>query len=109
MWRKSYTEDKDHYSLEALNRGYEEGGYAMALRRVAESKISQSQSKFVSPWQIATLYTRAGMSDEALDWLEKAFEAHDPNMPYINCDPIFDDMREDPRFKVLVSKMGFSL
>jgi hypothetical protein len=46
------------------------------------------------------------MPEEALEWLEKALEAHDPNMPYLNIDPIFDYMREDPRFKVLLSKMG---
>ena len=106
IWRRSYTADNDQQSLAALDNGYEEGGYHMALRRVAESKIRQSKSKFITPWQIATLYTRAGMPDEALKWFNKALEAHDPNMPYLNIDPIFDYMREDPRFKVLVSEVG---
>jgi len=76
------------------------------LRRVAESKIRQSESNYVPPWQIATLYTRANMPEEALVWFKKALEARDPNMPYLNIDPIFDYMREDPRFKNLVSKVG---
>ncbi len=42
----------------------------------------------------------------ALEWFEKALVAHDPNMPYLNVDPIFDYMRDNPRFKVLVSKVG---
>ena len=106
IWRRSFTADNDQQSLAALDSGYEEGGYHLALRRVAESKIRQSKSKFITPWQVATLYTRAGMPDEALSWFEKALEAHDPNMPYLNIDPIFDYMREDPRFKVLISKVG---
>jgi len=106
IWRRSYTADNDQQSLAALDSGYEEGGYHMALRRVAESKIRQSKSKFITPWQIATLYTRAGMPDEALQWFEKALIAHDPNMPYLNVDPIFDYFRDDPRFKILIEKIG---
>jgi serine/threonine protein kinase/Tfp pilus assembly protein PilF len=106
IWRRSYAAGNDQVSLEALNHGYQEGGYALALRRVAESKIRQSQEKYVSPWQIATLYTRAGMPDEALDWLEKALEVRDPNMPYLSVDPIFDYMRADPRFQILLNKVG---
>lgn len=106
IWRRSYAAANDLQSLAALDSGYAEGGYHMALRRVAESKIRQSKTKFITPWQIATLYTRANMPDEALIWFEKAFEVNDPNMPYLNIDPIFDYMREDQRFKVLLSKMG---
>ena len=106
IWRRSYTTSNDLQSLAALDSGYAEGGYHMALRRVAESKIRQSESNYVPPWQIATLYTRANMPEEALVWFKKALEARDPNMPYLNIDPIFDYMREDPRFKNLVSKVG---
>jgi hypothetical protein len=60
----------------------------------------------VTPWQIATLYTRAGKRDEALEWLTKACDIRDPNMPYIGADPIFDYLRSDPRFKALVRRMG---
>jgi hypothetical protein len=47
------------------------------------------------------------MGKEALDWLEKAYEEHDPNMPSIYVDPIFDYLRDDPRFKSIYSKMNF--
>ena len=68
--------------------------------------IERSKTTYVTPWQIATLYTRAGKNDEALDWLEKAFEAHDPNMPYISVDPIFDSLRDNPRFQDLLRRMN---
>ena len=106
IWRRSFEAQGDQESLEALNKGYEEGGYSMALRRVAESKIAQSKIKYITPWQIATLYTRANMPEEALTWLEKALIDHDPNIPYITVDPIFDYMRDNPRFKSLIHKIG---
>ena len=68
--------------------------------------IERSKIQYVTPWQIATLYTRAGMNEQALNWFEKAYNAHDPNMPYLNVDPIFDDMREKQQFKNLIKKIG---
>jgi len=46
-----------------------------------------------------------GCNDEALDWLEKAFEARDPNVPYLSVDPIFDDLRAKPRFQDLIRRL----
>jgi serine/threonine protein kinase/Tfp pilus assembly protein PilF len=106
IWRLSYSALNDQGALEALNKGYITGGYSLALRRVAEAKTEESNSRYIPPWQIGTLYTRAGMPDEALDFLEKAVEAHDPNSPYLNIDPIFDYMRDNPKFKKLIAKVG---
>lgn len=105
IWKASYEARGDHEAVEALERGFEEAGYQGALRRVAETFVVRSQTTFVTPWQIATLYTRAGMNEEAIDWLEKAYEARDPNMPYISVDPIFDRLRIEPRFQDLLQQM----
>jgi len=106
VWKKSYAVRDDREAEEALARGFEEGGYSGALRRVAETLAARSKTTYVSPWQIGTLYTRAGMNDEALDWLEKAYLARDQNMPYLGVDPIFDTLRDDPRYQGLLRKMN---
>jgi len=105
IWKASYEAKGDREALEALDRGFAEAGYQGALRRVAEMLVARSRTRFVTPWQIATLYTRAGMNKEAIDWLEKAYQAHDQNMPYISVDPIFDDLRGDPRFQDILRRM----
>jgi tetratricopeptide (TPR) repeat protein len=105
IWKASYAARDDHEAEDALARGFAENGYHGALQRVAETLIARSRKTFVTPWQIGTLYTRAGMNDEALAWLEKAYEAHDPNMPYLSVDPIFDDLRSDPRVKEILRRM----
>lgn len=104
---KYYQVRGDSICIAALEDGYREGGYQLALQKNAEALIEQSKTKYITPWQVATLYTRAGKNEEALHWLEKAYEEHDANMPYINADPIFDHLREHPRFKELVGKMEF--
>jgi len=105
IWKASYAAKGDREAEDALALGFEESGYPGALRRVAETFVARSRTAYVTPWQVATLYTRAGDRDEALTWLEKAYEARDLNMPYISIDPIFDDLRPDPRFRSLLGRM----
>jgi TolB-like protein len=105
-WKASYAARGDLAAEEALARGFREGGYPKALQRAAETLAARSRTTYVPSWQIGTLYTRAGKKDEALEWLEKAYQAHDPNMPYISVDPIFDILRDDPRFKDLLRRMN---
>lgn len=104
-WKASYAARGDHEAEDALARGFAENGYQRALQRVAETLIARSKTTYVTPWQIGTLYTRAGMNNQALEWLDKAYEAHDPNMPYLSVDPIFDDLRNEPRFQDILRRM----
>jgi serine/threonine-protein kinase len=106
VWKASLEAKGDTVAEAALARGYAEGGYSRALSRMAETLVVRSRTSHVTPWQIGTLYTRAGKQDEALDWLEKAFEARDPNVPYLSVDPIFDDLRASPRFQELIHRLN---
>ncbi len=105
-WKASYAARGDQAAEDALAGGSKEGGYPMALQRVAEALVARSRTAYVPAWQIGTLYTRAGKKEEALEWLEKAYQAHDPNMPYISVDPIFDILRDDPRFEDFLHRMN---
>ena len=106
VWKASYAARGDQEAQEALARGFKDDGYRGALQRVAEMLVARSRKTYVSPWQIGTLYTRAGKNDEALDWLEKAYQAHDQNTPYLSVDPIFDTMRDNTRFQALLRRMN---
>ena len=45
--------------------------------------------------------------EKALDWLEKGFEIHDPNMPYIATGfSNFDQLHDNPRFIAILEKMN---
>jgi tetratricopeptide (TPR) repeat protein len=106
VWKASFAARGDREAEEALARGAKENGYRGGLRSVAEALAERSRTTYVPAWQIGTLYTRAGLKDQALDWLEKAFQARDPNTPYLAVDPIFDPMRSDPRFQRLLAQLN---
>jgi hypothetical protein len=48
------------------------------------------------------------VSCSALDWFEKAYDAHDPNMPYLSVDPIVDDLRDHTCFQAILNRMGLA-
>jgi len=105
-WRASFFAAGDRGSEAVLMRGYTQGGYSGALTSMAEVLIERSRTTYVTPWQIATLYTRAGRHADAIQWLQQAYDAHDVHMPYISVDPIFDPLRDDPRFQALLRCIG---
>ena len=104
--KKIYTIKGNDLAIEAMEAGYREGGYQLAMQRIAEKMIANLDSVYFPPWQIGTLYTRAGLKKEAVDWLWKAFEEDDSNVVVIGLDPLFDILRDEPRFKELLRKMN---
>jgi len=58
------------------------------------------------PCDIASVYTGLGDQDRALDWLEKAYQARDLSMREIRMNPAWTPLRDNPRFRQLVEKIG---
>jgi len=54
--------------------------------------------------EIALMYVGLGEKDEAMKWLEKAYDEH--FNPSILVRPAFDPLRSDPRFQNLVHRIG---
>ena len=106
IFNKSYLEKGKTRESEVLQRSYAMGGYQFALSKVAELKIEGSDGTYSTPWQIATLYTRAGNKNKALEYLKKAHEIRDPNMPYLGIDPIFDILREEPEYINILKQLN---
>ena len=107
--KKIYILRENELALKSLEQGFEEGGYHLAMQRTAEMMILNRDTIYVPSWQIFTFYCRAGMKEEALEWLEKAFEEHDSNMPFISVDPLFAFLHDEPRFKNLLKKMDLDV
>lgn len=105
---RSYEVVNDEEAVLILRKGYVNGGYPYALNSLAKFLIERSYTTtYVTPWRIGTLYTRARNHNLAINYLYEAYNDHDSNMPYINVDPIFDDLKNYPEFRNLIAKMNF--
>lgn len=105
--QRIYTAKKDKDVVRIIKEFQGKEDYESIILRLTKMMISRREKTYVPPFQIATLYTRAGLCDSAVHWLKKAFEARDPNMIYINIDPLFDHLRDNQGFKNLIRLMKF--
>jgi TolB-like protein len=100
---------KDREVIEALERGYAEGGMAGARLRQCEVLAARGEKPGgVTAYTLGVLWTQAGDKDRAIACLEQAYEARDGNVPYLGM-PYFDTLRDDPRFQDLVRRVGLPL
>jgi TolB-like protein len=87
-----------------LAQGTAAADYRATMRKVADTLAARSRTTFVLPWEVAGWYAYAGDKDRCLEWLERAYEVRDPNLPYLWL-PDFDFVRSDPRFRDLLKRM----
>jgi tetratricopeptide (TPR) repeat protein len=86
-------------------------GYAYALcgKRAEAFQIinrmkAQQQKSFGSPFGIAAIYCGLGEKEEALAWLEKAYQERDPQFAAMGIEPPLDPLRSDPHFHELMRR-----
>ena len=96
---------KDPIFLEIVEENFPTGGYALVMRKIGELRVERLNTVCIRSIDIAIPYARAGDVDKAIYWLEKAYEEHEPNLPYLLV-PDYDILRDDPRFQNLARKMN---
>jgi DNA-binding winged helix-turn-helix (wHTH) protein/TolB-like protein/Tfp pilus assembly protein PilF len=55
---------------------------------------------------IARRYAYAGDKEQTLRWLERASEVVGVPLPFVNVDPLYDFVRDEPRFKEVIRRIG---
>lgn len=88
-------------------------GHAQGLagkRSEAEKIISRlqelSKQQYVSPYQTAVVYAGLDERQLALDWLEKSKQERFNWLPFVQIDPVFKNLRSEPRFQELTKSLG---
>ncbi len=81
------------------------GNRAEALRLVAKLE-ALSRRTYVRPELIAAVYVNLGDRDKAFEWLKQAYEERSPYLLALKVDQKWDPIRQDPRFRALVAKIG---
>lgn len=78
-----------------------------AARNLASISARPGNSSSLDYYQAAA-WTANGDKQRALVLLDRALRSRSNWIIYLNCDPRFDDLRADPRFKVLLYQTDFS-
>jgi tetratricopeptide (TPR) repeat protein len=83
------------------------GRRADALRLLGELKRRQ-QAGYVPAAAFVNAYLGLGDNDEAFAWFERAYQEQSNILKYIKVFPPFDSVRNDPRFRDLVRRVGLN-
>ena len=66
-----------------------------------------ARHRYVSGFFFAEAYLGVGQRNQAVTWLERAYEEHDQWMVFANSYPGLDRLRSEPRFQDLMRRMNF--
>ena len=94
--------------LAALGHGLARSGNRAEAREILDRLISLSQTRYISPYHIATVFAGLDQADDALDWLNRSYSERVNQMVIMERDPAMDSLRDDRRFSELVARVGFS-
>ncbi len=118
--KKMYTEAIKQYQIAQRLWGdhpevaaYLAHVWALSGNRVeAENVLSKlkrlTDEGYDMPYFIALIYTAFGDGDRAFAWLERAYDQHDEMLGMLKTEWMFDSLRRDPRFSVLLRRVGLS-
>ena len=84
-----------------------QSGRVVEFRNEQIEKLQEiSRKRYASAYGIALVHMGLGEKDQALRWLEKAYQERSYWLVHLNVDPRFDGLRSDPRFADLVQRIG---
>ena len=75
---------------------------------VADIAMKEWEEKYgeENPVGLASIHAWRVESDAAFEWLEKAYAMRDPSLAYLKRDIDLRSLHSDPRWKVLLEKIG---
>jgi serine/threonine-protein kinase len=115
--KRKFAESLEAYSKASLfSRGHPIAvaalghAYALAGRKedafnMLELLQEKSQDEYVAPYWKAIVHMSFGEYQRALDLLELSLAEHDGSLVFLSVDPMFDAIRSDKRFRMLLEKL----
>jgi len=97
----------DQDATVALAHVYAGIGRKAETRKMLQDLQKESTKVFVSPYLIATLYATLGDKDTAFKFLDQAYREKSLEMSWhLKADLRIDNLRSDPRYQNLLSRVG---
>ena len=102
--REAQLEPDEGYRRFALALAQQLQGDRQAADAALADLIANGRDQLA--YQIAEVYAVRGEKDKAFEWLQIAFDDHDTGTLALLVDPLLRGLRDDPRYKNLLAKLG---
>jgi tetratricopeptide (TPR) repeat protein len=104
-WRGS---DETTWSLMMQAYVYGRSGQQEQARHALEQLEQLKRRRPMDPAPILLAQIGLGNKEAAFAWLEEAYSEHSTALPSLKVNPIYDPLREDPRFHGLMRRIGLA-
>ena len=94
------------YGPGLLGYCYARWGRQEEARKVLADLETLRERSYAQAIALAGVHAGLDEKDQALDWLERAFEEHCGGLAWVGYDLVWDSLREEPRFQALLRKMN---
>jgi len=81
-------------------------GRTAEARAVLEEIRAKGEARGALAYEMAVVYTLLGEREPALEWLERAADEHAVGLAFVRVDPRLRGLRDDPRFRELLRRIG---
>lgn len=99
--------------LQAMRDAFERGGWQGFLKRAQEQllksindDLAKDKNKYVPAINYATAYAYGRDKEKTIEYLNRALEERSMALLYLNVSPNYVFLRDDPRFKDLLRRVG---
>ena len=111
-WAKALTLRGEEQQALILERTYAASGFEAAVRALEKQQLEKlnermKRGEYVPAFEYVTAFTRLGDKEQAFAWLDKAVQERNGFVFRVKVNPIFDQLRDDPRFTELMRRVGF--
>lgn len=92
--------------LAALGHAHAVVGRRSEARQVLRELQQMRQQRFVPALYSAGIHAGLGQGEQAIVWLERAYQERFDYLLYLKVEPIFEGLHADPRFQDLLQRVG---
>jgi pentatricopeptide repeat protein len=103
---KALGPDRNPAVMSVLVRAYVQAGRRKEALRLLDELKRRQQTSYVAAAPFVNAYLGLGDNEQALAWLERAYQEQSNMLQLIKVHPYFDPLRGDPRFVDLVHRVG---
>jgi tetratricopeptide (TPR) repeat protein len=82
--------------------------YALGRKKESDAALRELMMKYhaSNAFEIATIFAFRNQTDEAFEWLDRAYAQRDPSLMATKLEPLLNSLYNDPRFGALLKKLN---
>jgi TolB-like protein len=94
-------------ALAGLAQAHGASGDKRAMERILK-ELGGAGDRYISPYNVARIYGAVNETQQALEWLERAYREHNPDLIELTREPSFAGLHSNAKFLELVRRIGWS-